>query len=133
MHIRTMAVAIVLAAAATLPLAGIASAADRDCKDFSSQAEAQAALRAGDPENLDLDKDGIACETQFGEPTGDDSSEKADEKADDKGQIRTVPRGSVDTGDGSTAPDPAPALLIVAGMAAIGTAVAVRRGMHSSR
>ncbi len=38
------------------------SIADRDCPDFSSQAEAQAALLPGDPERLDPDDDGIACE-----------------------------------------------------------------------
>lgn len=36
--------------------------ADRDCADFSSQAEAQAALLPGDPEHLDPDNDGVACE-----------------------------------------------------------------------
>lgn len=36
--------------------------ADRDCADFSSQAEAQAALLPADPERLDPDSDGIACE-----------------------------------------------------------------------
>lgn len=39
--------------------------ADRiDCDDFGSQADAQAALRAdpSDPDGLDHDRDGIACE-----------------------------------------------------------------------
>ncbi|MGH3913932.1 MAG: excalibur calcium-binding domain-containing protein [Pseudonocardiaceae bacterium] len=37
---------------------------DRDCLDFSSQAEAQAVLDAdpSDPERLDTDYDGVACE-----------------------------------------------------------------------
>ncbi|HLU57259.1 MAG TPA: excalibur calcium-binding domain-containing protein [Pseudonocardia sp.] len=41
---------------------------DRDCRDFASQADAQAALEAspGDPERLDADDDGIACENHFG-------------------------------------------------------------------
>jgi hypothetical protein len=41
---------------------------DRDCADFATQADAQAALtsRAGDPERLDADDDGIACEQHFG-------------------------------------------------------------------
>jgi hypothetical protein len=43
-----------------------AAAADRDCADFPTQAEAQAALAPGDPERLDADSDGIACEEQFG-------------------------------------------------------------------
>jgi len=37
---------------------------DLDCADFADQAAAQAALRAGpsDPDRLDADRDGIACE-----------------------------------------------------------------------
>jgi len=38
--------------------------ADRDCADFADQDAAQAALRArpNDPDHLDADRDGIACE-----------------------------------------------------------------------
>jgi hypothetical protein len=39
-----------------------AAAADLDCSDFSSQAEAQENLLPGDPYGLDGDSDGIACE-----------------------------------------------------------------------
>ncbi|WP_219413340.1 excalibur calcium-binding domain-containing protein [Pseudonocardia nigra] len=41
---------------------------DRDCADFATQADAQAALtsRIGDPERLDADDDGVACEQHFG-------------------------------------------------------------------
>jgi hypothetical protein len=37
-----------------------------NCADFASQADAQAVLRAdpSDPNGLDRDKDGIACETR---------------------------------------------------------------------
>jgi Excalibur calcium-binding domain len=37
-----------------------------NCPDFASQADAQAVLRADptDPNRLDADKDGIACETR---------------------------------------------------------------------
>lgn len=57
---------------------------DRDCTDYATQPAAQARLDADptDPWNLDVDNDGIACE-----------------------ELRSsvvVPRGSVDTGDGST-------------------------------
>ncbi|GAA4714002.1 hypothetical protein GCM10023215_66340 [Pseudonocardia yuanmonensis] len=40
---------------------------DRDCADFATQAEAQAVLLAdlSDPERLDADSDGIACEDHF--------------------------------------------------------------------
>jgi len=54
------AVLIVLGLSAQLP--GSASAADLDCADFSSQAEAQENLLPGDPYGLDGDSDGIACE-----------------------------------------------------------------------
>jgi hypothetical protein len=38
---------------------------DHDCSDFSTQAEAQAYLedQDGDPDGLDPDEDGVACET----------------------------------------------------------------------
>jgi hypothetical protein len=39
---------------------------DLDCADFATQVEAQAALTAGDPHNLDEDDDGIVCEDSFG-------------------------------------------------------------------
>ena len=39
-----------------------AAAADLDCADFSSQAEAQENLLPGDPYGLDGDNDGVACE-----------------------------------------------------------------------
>jgi LPXTG-motif cell wall-anchored protein len=44
--------------------AALAQAGDQDCSDFDSQAEAQAHLRANpsDPDGLDADSDGIACE-----------------------------------------------------------------------
>jgi hypothetical protein len=52
----------------TTPPAVPAVAADRDCRDFPNQAAAQAALesRPDDPEWLDADSDGIACEQHFG-------------------------------------------------------------------
>jgi Excalibur calcium-binding domain len=72
MRIRTVLSAAVLAAFATLPLAGVASAqlptpTDRDCRDFASQAAAQSALRShsGDPQRLDPDRNGVACEEYF--------------------------------------------------------------------
>lgn len=61
-------------ATVVLALAGpaFAQTADRDCSDFATQAEAQAALDAvvGDPERLDSDDDGIACENGVGGATG---------------------------------------------------------------
>lgn len=39
-----------------------------NCADFTTQADAQAVLRAdpGDPNGLDRDKDGVACESNRG-------------------------------------------------------------------
>ncbi len=58
---------------------------DKDCADFASQADAQAALAAepSDPDNLDADDDGIACEDRFGTPGQ---------------QVQVHPTGGVDTG-----------------------------------
>lgn len=39
------------------------ASADYDCGDFSTQAEAQEYLLPGDPDGLDADSDGIACES----------------------------------------------------------------------
>jgi hypothetical protein len=96
MRVLTTAAAIVLAAVATLPLAGIANAQliDRDCADFATQQEAQAALNAsiGDWERLDEDDDGIACEWL---PSGSSTTIN--------GQVQYVPQGGLDTGDGTMA------------------------------
>lgn len=48
---------------AILAVPGQAMAGDLDCSDFASQAEAQENLAPGDPDGLDADSDGIACET----------------------------------------------------------------------
>jgi hypothetical protein len=64
---------------------GAATGGDRDCADFDSQADAQAALeeKPGDPERLDADDDGIACENHF----------------DTEGQqVAVYPKGGVATG-----------------------------------
>jgi hypothetical protein len=61
------------------------SSADRDCSSFTSQADAQAVLTAdpSDPNHLDADKDGIACEDRFGAPNQ---------------QVQVFPSGGVETG-----------------------------------
>ncbi len=58
---------------------------DRDCADFATQAGAQAALArsSGDPERLDSDDDGIACEQHVGT---------------DGRQVAVFPQGGVATG-----------------------------------
>ncbi len=157
MRLRTFTASLVVAAAATLPLAGVATAQpDRDCDDFSSQAEAQAALRTGDPERLDKDGDGQACEDyEYGssparpadeddesreQPRDEDDDESRDgsredgddDGSDDDGQVSVVPRGGVDTGDGSSTPGPAP-FVIAGAVAAAVAAGAVRRRAGASR
>ena len=140
-HALTVAV---LTAAGTLPLAGAADAQpDRDCADFTSQAEAQEALdgRVGDPERLDANDDGVACESYFREAaatsaapstapsrTSAPEAEEDDEakEGDEEGQVTVLPQGGVDTGDGSTdQPAPATALIAIAGMGLL--AAGVRR------
>ena len=152
MHIRSLAAAIVIAAAATLPLAGVAVAVpDRDCSDFATQEEAQAALLPGDPERLDDNDDGVACESL---PHGDPPARRSAEPSASRtvkpsasrsaepgnrnrgGQVRTKPKGSVDTGDGSGAPHraPADAVFTLVGMVGLGTAATVRcAAVRSSR
>ena len=139
-HALTVAV---LTVAGTLPLAGAAYAQpDRDCPDFASQAEAQEALdgTVGDPERLDANDDGVACESYFREaaattrstpepprtsaPEAEDDQEA--EEGDEEGQVKVLPQGGVDTGDGSTdQPAPATALIAIAGMGLL--AAGVRR------
>jgi outer membrane biosynthesis protein TonB len=47
-----------------------------DCSDFEDQQEAQDSLEAdpSDPDNLDADGDGQACEEEFGDEDGGDST-----------------------------------------------------------
>ena len=137
-HALTVAV---LTVAGTLPLAGAAHAQpDRDCADFASQAEAQEALDStvGDPERLDANDDGVACESQFRDaaakstqttrttepaPASAPAEEDEQDDQDDPGQVRVLPRGGVDTGDGSTDPDQpasATALVALAGLGLLG-------------
>jgi hypothetical protein len=100
MRIRTILAAAALAGVATLTLAGSAFAVDRDCRDFASHADAQAALDSapGDPEGLDPDGDGKACEGQFvddvvadpgtpGDSSGNSSGEPGD-RSNDSGNSR---------------------------------------------
>lgn len=85
---------IVLGCAAALALVGLqpaakppaAAAADRDCSDFATQAAAQRYFiskggPARDPDSLDSDGDGTACETnlcpcQYGPSTGGGSGQR---------------------------------------------------------
>jgi hypothetical protein len=145
-HALTVAV---LTVAGTLPLAGAAYAQpDRDCADFASQAEAQEALdgTVGDPERLDANDDGVACESYFREAaatsaapstapsrTSAPEAEEAEEaeEGDEEGQVKVLPQGGVDTGDGSTdQPASATALIALAGMGLV--AAGVRRSRQNA-
>lgn len=121
MSLRRCTVAIVLTAGMSVPLAGTALAApDRNCADFASQADAQAAFDAvpGDPERLDGDNDGQACENYAYAGSGG-------------GQVATSPRGGVAAGDGSSSTGDAGALPYLLGglafAAAGGAAFGARR------
>src|SRR4051795_9666509 len=94
---------------------GTARAADRDCKDFSSQAEAQAALLPGDPERLDADHDGLACETYGYAARASTSSTSAS-------QVPSRPTGAVAAGDGSTADEGSAPSYVLGGVALIAAA-----------
>jgi hypothetical protein len=124
MRMRRSAAAGVLATGVLVLFAGPASGSiDLDCGDFPDQATAQAVLEANpdDPNGLDADDDGQACE----EFTYDGS-----------GQVATPPAGGVATGDGSTASPDSPALpFLVGGLglaAAGGAAVAARCSARGS-
>ena len=104
-----------------------AQTGDRDCPDFATQAEAQAVLDAdpSDPERLDADNDGVACEDLL--PGGTDSGAA-------NNQNQQMPNGGVDAGFGGTAGDdivgPTSAVL-VGGLLIAGGGVMLRRRYNS--
>jgi len=129
----TAAAGVLFTAALSLTVSGTAQAADRDCPDFASQAEAQAAYNAvaGDPERLDGDDDGQACEEFDYAPTG-----AAAPGAATTPQVANRPAGSVAAGDGSSATDASGSLPYVLGGVALtaagGAAFAARRSARTS-
>ena len=115
------------------------STRDRDCADFDSQAEAQAVLDddPSDPERLDADDDGIACES-FGYadevetvPAAVTEHESAPTTQD---SAPAYPVGGVEAGDGS-APASVPDLLTygLLGSAAVAGAVGARHALAGGR
>ncbi len=76
---------------------------DLDCDDFASQAQAQAELLndPSDPNNLDADNDGQACESGGGDDDGEDDNPSRQQYQDDDPAPRQqpLPDGrTVDTG-----------------------------------
>lgn len=77
-----------------------------NCDDFTSRAEAQAEFEkdTSDPHKLDGDGNGQACEKFFDSNIGidDDSTVENDVDVDVDVDNAPIPRGGVDTGDGSS-------------------------------
>jgi hypothetical protein len=134
MRRRTTAAAAVLVAAALTVGPGPASAADLDCSDFATQADAQAALIAqpSDPNGLDTDDDGSACETLPGAAGTPAVAE--DDTTLGTAQVPTRPAGPIAAGDGSAAPGEHSVLPYVLGsLAFAGSAAAAVAARRSSR
>jgi hypothetical protein len=122
------------------PVDTVVSSADRDCDDFSTQAEAQDALDAdpSDPERLDADDDGEACESStYGDEVETEPAAVSSHDSDDSGDAAAgattthaspeYPVGGVEAGDGSAPSDDTPLLLasgLLAATAVGGAAVA---------
>jgi hypothetical protein len=157
MRIRTTAAAVILAAATTVSVAGLAYAqpgGDANCSDFPSQQAAQASLDAqggDDPDGLDTDEDGRACDdfdySAAGDGNDDDNNDNDNNDDNDNNgnatatptpappaQVSPAPNGGVDTGDGSTG-DILPGLLVLSGLTTVGAgagALALRRSARRS-
>ena len=143
---RTSGLAVALMTAGSIGLLAspaLAQERDRDCPDFPSQAAAQRHLQSqpSDPDRLDADNDGIACETHFGggsrieEDENNDDENNNDETNnnnddDDDNNDDDTPNGGVAAGAGGTA-GPASAVLpatgALAGTVLIGAGVAAAR------
>lgn len=141
MVLRVTVAAVVLASSACLPLAGAALAqGDRDCPDFATQEQAQSALQPGDPERLDGDDDGIACENRpaSGGSSTSDQLDGSSSGISGTGQDGAAPpSGGVEAGHGGMAQDgvgPAwPWVLFVGGAAVAGSGAVMIRAAGRAR
>ncbi|WP_041795479.1 hypothetical protein [Modestobacter italicus] len=134
MRLRSTAAAGVLfAAALSFGMSGTASAADLDCKDFPTQSAAQADLVANpsDPNGLDANDNGVACEdfdyAAAGAPAPVSTTAPTSATT---GQVSTRPVGAVAAGDGSSSTDAGALPYVLGGLAfagAGGAALAARR------
>jgi hypothetical protein len=133
MRPRSTAAVVVLCACLSAPLAGTAGAADLDCEDFATRAQAQAVLVADpdDPNRLDADDDGRACEDHVYGGVGISATTSPSPTTS---QVATRPVGAVAAGDGSTAPDEGSALpYVLGGLAFAGAGAAAVAARRSSR
>ncbi|MFI7388143.1 excalibur calcium-binding domain-containing protein [Streptomyces sp. NPDC049813] len=130
--------------AVLVPATGTAYAADKDCADFSSQAEAQAWYNShpGNVDRLDADKDMKACEDHTGySSSATDTSADTDTSSSASDMVSTAPRdlpkGGVRAGSGGLAADGSAAglpigLAVAGALAAGGVVVMRRRARHDS-
>ena len=129
MRLRPLAASAAVAVVLGLPLAGVAHAADKDCADFASRADAQANLDANpsDPNRLDEDDDGQACENHAYAASPDGDGAAAPSGDDD--QVATKPSGGVEAGDAPVQePGSGVAGLVIGGVVAAGVgALSLRR------
>lgn len=131
-RLRLLLALTVLTCLALPAVPALAQSDDLDCDDFDSQAEAQTELEAdpSDPNDLDGDEDGQACENYDGYPAGGSD----DPGTAETGTVRAPTR--VDTGGGGTADrDGTVPMTLVGGMAVAGFAAIAwlerRRRAHS--
>lgn len=109
-------------------------AGDRDCPDFASRSEAQAVLDAdpSDPERLDADNDGLACEALFGGADTEAPGQLAADSQSADQQVEVHPVGGVDTGDPAVAAGPGSGVLggLAAGLIAVAALLGLRRAQR---
>ena len=138
MRLRSTVAAVVLTAAVTVPMTGTALAVDQyNCADFPSQAAAQAELAkdASDPNGLDDDDDGQACENFGYSAAGSAAAATTAPRAGS--QVSARPVGGVAAGDGSAAgtgtDDGGPLPAVLGGLALVGAGGAAVAARRSSR
>jgi len=148
--IRAISAAVLLAGAVSFSVAGPAAAADQfNCSDFATQPQAQAQLNMdrSDPNRLDANHNGIACENLPGGPeqspstqgtpspqgtNGGQSATSNSNSGSAGSQVSTAPKGGIETGDGSTSKSSNSTPFILGGSLALiavggGISVAARR------
>ncbi|MBB3674336.1 excalibur calcium-binding domain-containing protein [Modestobacter versicolor] len=129
----TAAASVLIGAALSIGFTSTANAADLNCSDFATQADAQAAFNAtpGDPNGLDRDGDGIACETLPGGAGAQAVSE--DTTVLGAAQVSARPAGAVAAGDGSASADGSTLPYVLGGLAFAGAGGAALAARRSSR